>query len=180
MPTTTPIRVWLDDVRDTPDGWTRAFTAGEAIALLEAGGVVEISLDHDLGDDERFGTGYDVTCWIEEQVALHGFVPPTMRIHSANSVGRQRMQRAIESIERLHRQRSEGESERRTFVDLALAGLIADPEEALDDYIAEWHESDTRLPLHEWLGLTQEQYALFVEKPECLRTLLASIERLRR
>jgi hypothetical protein len=169
-------RVWLDDVRDTPAGWTRAYTAGEALALLAAGGVCEISLDHDLGDEATCGTGHDVVCWIEEQVALYGFEPPAMHIHSANSVGRQRMQRAIESIERLHRQRSEGGSERRTFVDLALAGLIADPEEAVNDYIAEWHESDTRLPLHEWLGLTQEQHALFVEKPECLRTLLARIE----
>jgi hypothetical protein len=101
------IRIWLDDVRDAPDGWTRAYTAHEAIALLEAGGVVEISLDHDLGDDERHGTGYTVACWIEERVAIGGFEPPTIRIHSANAVGRQRMQRAIESIERL-RQRESG------------------------------------------------------------------------
>ncbi len=97
------IRVWLDDVRDAPDGWTRVFTAHEAISLLEAGGVVEISLDHDLGDDERHGTGYTVACWIEEAVATRGFEPPTIKIHSANSVGRERMQRAIESIERLKR-----------------------------------------------------------------------------
>jgi hypothetical protein len=97
------IRVWLDDVRDAPAGWTRAYTAREAIALLEAGGVTEISLDHDLGDDEKFGTGYDVACWIEERVAVHGFEPPTIKIHSANSVGRARMQQAIESIERLRR-----------------------------------------------------------------------------
>ena len=102
-PATRPIRVWLDDVRDAPDGWTRVFTAHEAISLLEAGGVVEISLDHDLGDDERHGTGYTVACWIEEAVATRGFEPPTIKIHSANSVGRERMQRAIESIERLKR-----------------------------------------------------------------------------
>jgi len=101
----TPIRVFLDDVRDTPDGWLRAYTASEAIALLESGRVTEISLDHDLGDDERNGTGYTVACWIEEQVALHGFEPPTIKIHSANSVGRERIARCIESIERLRRGR---------------------------------------------------------------------------
>jgi hypothetical protein len=68
-----PIRVWLDDVRDAPGGWVRAFTAAEAIALLEAGGVVEISLDHDLGDEAVCGAGYQVVCWIEEHVVLHGF-----------------------------------------------------------------------------------------------------------
>jgi len=94
-------RVWLDDVRPAPEGWTRAHTAREAIALLEAGGVEEISLDHDLGDEVTCGTGYEVACWVEEAVATRGVVPPKIAIHSANVVGRERMQRAIESIERL-------------------------------------------------------------------------------
>jgi hypothetical protein len=99
------IRVWLDDMRDAPPGWTRAYTAHEAIALLEARRVVELSLDHDLGDDEKFGTGYDVACWLEERVALDGFDPPSIKIHSANSVGRAPMQN-----HRQHREapRSEG------------------------------------------------------------------------
>ncbi len=97
------IRLWLDDVRETPAGWVRAYTAREAIALLEAGGVVEISLDHDLGDEATCGTGYEVACWIEEAVATRGFVPPAIRIHSANVVGRARMEQAIASIERLRR-----------------------------------------------------------------------------
>jgi hypothetical protein len=104
------IRVWLDDIRDAPAGWTHAHTAHEAIALLEAGGVSEISLDHDLGDDEKFGTGYDVLAWLEEAVALGGFEAPVMRIHSANVVGRQRMRRALESIERLRQRKSENGS----------------------------------------------------------------------
>jgi hypothetical protein len=99
--TPTPIRVWLDDVRDAPEGWTRAYTAQEAIALLEAGGVVEISLDHDLGDETTCGTGYQVATWIEEAVATRGFVPPTIKVHSANVVGRARMEQAIASIARL-------------------------------------------------------------------------------
>lgn len=40
----------------------------EAIRLLEAGLVEELSLDHDLGDDDR-GTGYDVILWIEAAVS---------------------------------------------------------------------------------------------------------------
>lgn len=35
----------------------------EAIELLKSGEVRKLSLDHDLGDDER-GTGYDVLLWI--------------------------------------------------------------------------------------------------------------------
>jgi len=59
--------------------------------------VVEISLDHDLGNDER-GTGYDVVLWIEEQVITKGFQPPVIKVHSANASARQKMQLGIENI----------------------------------------------------------------------------------
>lgn len=94
------MRVYLDDERATPDGWVRVYWPDEAIALLETGDVVEISLDHDLGDDER-GTGYDVLLWIEEAVAVRGFEPPKMSVHSANSSARQKMEAAIATIARL-------------------------------------------------------------------------------
>jgi hypothetical protein len=55
-------------------------------------------LDHDLGDDQR-GTGYDVLLWIEEAVHLRNFVPPRMRVHSANASARLRMQAAMASID---------------------------------------------------------------------------------
>ncbi|WP_377154657.1 cyclic-phosphate processing receiver domain-containing protein [Roseateles sp. UC29_93] len=99
------MRIYLDDERTTPEGWTRAYWPDEVIALLKAGGVEEVSLDHDLGDDER-GTGYDVVLWVEEAVALHGFVPPRMRVHSANSSAREKMEAGIRAIERLDRERS--------------------------------------------------------------------------
>ena len=94
------MRVFLDDERATPDGWVRAWWPDEVIALLESGEVVELSLDHDLGDDAR-GTGYDVVLWIEEAVALRGFSPPRMTVHSANSSAREKMQAGIAAIEKL-------------------------------------------------------------------------------
>lgn len=94
------MRVYLDDERTTPEGWVRVYWPDEAIALLRQGGVTEISLDHDLGDDAR-GTGYDVVAWIEEAVALHGFQPPTINVHSANPSARLRMEAGIEAIMRL-------------------------------------------------------------------------------
>jgi len=94
------MRVYLDDERATPEGWTRVYWPDEAIALLETGKVVEISLDHDLGDDAR-GTGYDVVLWIEEAVAIRGFVPLRMAVHSANSSAREKMLAGIRSIEKL-------------------------------------------------------------------------------
>lgn len=94
------MRVYLDDERSTPEGWHRVYWPQEAIALLKQGKVTEISLDHDLGDDEN-GTGYDVVLWIEEAVATQGFQPPIIRLHSANSSARQKMEFGIANIKRL-------------------------------------------------------------------------------
>lgn len=96
------MKVFLDDERATPPGWTRAYWSDEVIEFLSTGTVTELSLDHDLGDDER-GTGYDVVLWIEEAVALRGFKPPLIRVHSANSSARGKMESGIRSIERLTR-----------------------------------------------------------------------------
>ncbi|WP_354699078.1 cyclic-phosphate processing receiver domain-containing protein [Paraconexibacter sp. AEG42_29] len=57
---TDELRVWLDDDPvdfSAPAGWTHAITAWEAIELLDTGTVVALPLDHDLGDDDRCGTG---------------------------------------------------------------------------------------------------------------------------
>ena len=86
------------------EGWVRVYWPDEAIALLESGAVEELSLDHDLGDDER-GTGYDVVLWIEKAVALRGFKPPRVFVHSANSSARDKMIAGIQSIERMARQK---------------------------------------------------------------------------
>ncbi|GAC1609642.1 MAG: hypothetical protein NVS3B3_16610 [Aquirhabdus sp.] len=96
----TAIRVFLDDERNTPDGWVRVYWPDEAITFLESGCVQEISLDHDLGDDER-GTGYDVILWIEEAVALRSFMPPKISVHSANSSARIKMEAGITAIQNL-------------------------------------------------------------------------------
>jgi hypothetical protein len=96
--------VWLDDVREAPDGWVHVRTPEEAIELLNSGEVEEISLDHDLGlatpESER--TGYDVLVWLEEAVATGAWKHPVpvIRVHSANPVGLRRMEQAIESISR--------------------------------------------------------------------------------
>lgn len=96
------MKVYLDDIRPCPDGWTLVRWPEEAIALLQTGQVTEISLDHDLGDDNH-GTGNDVVLWIEEQTALHGFVPPVMWVHSDNWAKRPTMEAGIQNIERHHR-----------------------------------------------------------------------------
>lgn len=91
------MKIFLDDERPTPVGWSRAYWPEEVIELLKTNKVTVVSLDHDLGDDKH-GTGYDVLLWIEEQVFLNGFKAPEIIIHSANTSARQKMQLAINKI----------------------------------------------------------------------------------
>jgi hypothetical protein len=98
------MKVFLDDVRNTPPDWTRCFVPEEVIELLKTGEVEELSLDYDLGfrGAEEWRTGEVPLKWLEEQVFTEqwNFDVPKIVIHSANPVGRARLQRAIESIER--------------------------------------------------------------------------------
>jgi hypothetical protein len=59
-----------------------------------------------------------------------------------------------------------------TFVDDALAGAagIAD----VDSYVDFWHDSEVDVELHDFLGLTWDEYRLWVEKPNSLRYILAA------
>ena len=43
------MKLYLDDVRETPPPWTGVKTAAEMIRCLESAEVEEISFDHDLG-----------------------------------------------------------------------------------------------------------------------------------
>ena len=55
-----------------------------------------------------------------------------------------------------------------TFVEKITKGLNVD----IDDEIEIWHESDSDLELHEWLGLTWEEYCLFGKNPDALEKIL--------
>jgi hypothetical protein len=99
-----PVRLWLDDERPAPAGWRHVRTAAEALEALQAGGVVEISLDHDLGEPSA-GTGYEVACAIEAAAAEGQLGMLRWRVHSANPVGRAKMEAALRSAERWWGQR---------------------------------------------------------------------------
>jgi len=98
------MKVWLDDVRPAPAGWTHVQTAGEAISLLLVGQVTEISLDHDLGEDGNPGCGYDVAVFIERAAAEKTLPPLVWNIHSANPVGILKMRQALNNADRFWRQ----------------------------------------------------------------------------
>jgi hypothetical protein len=103
------IKLWLDDLRRKPVGFTHwAKTADEAIALLATGEVEHISIDHDLypPQDSRFfiggppvGTGYAVALWVEEAVREGTIKMPTWACHSMNPSGKARIEAAMRSAE---------------------------------------------------------------------------------
>ena len=91
------MKLFLDDARAAPEGWTRAYLPDKIIELLKMNTVEIISLDHDLGDDE-IGTGYDVIIWIEKAVIQNNFKPPEIIIHTANISARKKMELGLASI----------------------------------------------------------------------------------
>lgn len=116
------MRLWLDDLRLAPPGWTHVHTAMEAIKLLAAGGVKEVSLDHDLGmkppcshckahAEAEFNTcdcdchtmepsGYIVAQWIELAAVDGHLTRLEARCHSDNPAGRKRIEAALKSAKR--------------------------------------------------------------------------------
>lgn len=101
------MKIFLDDERTTPEGWTRAYSVEDAqlfiltTRLPQCNYTIEaLSLDHDLG--ENVPSGYDLLNWLEELVYNDPSFPvPEITIHSANPTGRANMMRALESIKRI-------------------------------------------------------------------------------
>lgn len=44
----------------------------------------------------------------------------------------------------------------------------------VNDYIDHWHDSDTSLPLHDFLGMTKKEYMLFVEDENYLGSIITA------
>jgi hypothetical protein len=91
------MKIYLDDMRHPPEGWKLLENVQDVIVALQTGLVTHLSLDHDLGDDEA-GTGYDVILWIEKEVFVNGFIPPEIKIHTANISARKKMELGLQKI----------------------------------------------------------------------------------
>jgi hypothetical protein len=60
----------------------------------------------------------------------------------------------------------------KSFIELCLEGkaLLSD----IDQFVEKWHESDSDESIEEYLGMTFEEYALWVEKPKTLKHIIAA------
>ncbi len=92
------LKLYLDDQRPAPSGWTLAKTADDAIEILRTGDVAELSLDYDLGDPIH-GTGLQVLDWLESALADGRIRMPQLSAHSGSLIGRRRLEAQIEWLE---------------------------------------------------------------------------------
>ena len=88
------MRLWIDDLREAPEGFLRVYTVNQAKRAIEyfekKDGIELISLDHDAGD---YGPPdyIKVLDWLEETGRSY-----PIHIHSQNPVGVENMRRIIE------------------------------------------------------------------------------------
>ncbi|NJN06081.1 MAG: hypothetical protein HC814_06565 [Rhodobacteraceae bacterium] len=95
------MNVWLDDLRPMPEGYDKhVYSAKDAIDLINSGVVKMISLDHDLGDQNLYGSGYEVASAIETGAYLAKIRRIRWQIHTRNTVGAKNMKAALENADR--------------------------------------------------------------------------------
>lgn len=93
------INLYVDDLRDCPDGFKLARTYNEAIHILKHCQVNILTLDHDLGEDEQgkeLPNGYDLVKYFCE----HGLRANKIYLHTDNPVGRKNMYETLLAAQR--------------------------------------------------------------------------------
>ncbi|KGR75221.1 cyclic-phosphate processing receiver domain-containing protein [Ureibacillus sinduriensis] len=93
------INLYVDDLRDCPLGYTIARNMEEAIYYIENYNVHILSLDHDLGEDNKgtlLPTGYDLVKYICEK----GLRANKIYLHTDNGVGRENMYQTLKAAQR--------------------------------------------------------------------------------
>ncbi|GAA0379005.1 cyclic-phosphate processing receiver domain-containing protein [Paenibacillus motobuensis] len=79
------IHVYMDDFRRCPKGFTLARSVEECIELLRLTEVDILSLDHDMGPDEKTGTEVAVA------IAREGLYPREIYLHTSSMCGKKSM-----------------------------------------------------------------------------------------
>lgn len=94
------MKFWVDDIRPAPEGWVWIQTVGQAAVYITgyADVIDEISLDHDLGHLKI--SGYDIACMIEELIRDGKMGRIKLTSHSANPVGRAKIEAVVKAIDR--------------------------------------------------------------------------------
>ena len=90
------IRIYLDDIREAPNGFVRTKSVNETIKLIEDSeknnvSISLIDLDHDLGDySSDGGDAIKLLDWLVERNTLY-----PVKLHTMNVVGKDNMLKII-------------------------------------------------------------------------------------
>lgn len=101
------MKVFLDDQRDTPEGWVRTYSVADTISLLRTRLVTHLSVDNDLGAGQI--EGFKTLDWLEEEVHFDNSFPvPEITIHSSNSSRKVTMKLTADRLEVIRQQQTYG------------------------------------------------------------------------
>lgn len=83
-------RLFLDDLRTTPEGFFRVFNFSEFVNYITKNGVPEvISFDHDLGEEK---TGYDCAKFLVNYCLDNDIPHINFIVHSQNPIGKENIE----------------------------------------------------------------------------------------
>jgi hypothetical protein len=103
------MKLFMDDARETPDGWERTYTVEETKKVLLTRQVTHLSLDNDLGSEDPKTEGFNILDWLDEVVNDDPTFPiPEMKVHSSNAGRAVSMRLAIQRLERIRQQQIGG------------------------------------------------------------------------
>lgn len=97
------MKLYIDDLRKCPSGWTLARTISEAIRILATQNVEEVSIDHDIateccGCTKSSNETFEPVAWfLREQcksilVGIEDIrIKPKVTLHTANPIGAKKM-----------------------------------------------------------------------------------------
>lgn len=89
------IKIWVDDIRDTPTGYIGAKSVNETINLLNTYKDINLlDLDHDSGD--YYSDGGDYIKILDYLVYNPDIIVREFRLHTMNPVGRDNMRTVIQ------------------------------------------------------------------------------------
>ena len=93
------INLYVDDLRDCPDGYQIARNMDEALYYINKYHIHMLSLDHDLGEDSEgnlLPTGYDLV----KHICENGSRADKIYLHTDNGVGRENMYQTLNAAQR--------------------------------------------------------------------------------
>jgi len=133
------MKLFIDDLRElnyvypkeNQRDWIIARTYSEAINALNKYNISFISFDHDLGIGK---TGYDIAKYIEEKVYNKEMKIPDYKIHSANPVGKQNIERLMKGLKRIEKLQENKTMEILKRIEL----LLSKKENKIEESISTW------------------------------------------